>query len=199
MSDSLCLHGLEPTRLCGISVGFPRQQYWSRLPFPFPGDLPNPGIKPVSPALAGRFFTTEPPGKHPEAHVDANSKTFLINSLPSRSRVPWMTRRSNQAILKEINPDYSLEGLMLKLKLWYFGHLIRRGNSLEKTLMQFGTKHWAYGAFIIRLKVMYFLKQSFYPGKYIEIMLLSLISSVLVQCSFIVKHKLTVKNLLMYI
>ena len=50
-------------------------------------------------------------------------------------RVPWTARRSNQSILKEINPEYSLEGLMLKLKLQYFGHLMRRGNSLEKTLM----------------------------------------------------------------
>ena len=50
-------------------------------------------------------------------------------------RVPWTTRRSNQSILKEINPEYSLEGLMLKLKLLYFGHLIRRADSLEKTLM----------------------------------------------------------------
>ena len=50
-------------------------------------------------------------------------------------RVPWTARRSNQAILKEISPEYSLEGLVLKLKLQYFGHLIRRANSFEKTLM----------------------------------------------------------------
>ena len=50
-------------------------------------------------------------------------------------RVPWTARRSNQSILKEINPEYSLEGLILKLKLQYFGHLMRRTNSLEKTLM----------------------------------------------------------------
>ena len=50
-------------------------------------------------------------------------------------RVPWTARRSNQSILKEINPEYSLEGLMLKLKLQYFGHLLRRTDSLEKTLM----------------------------------------------------------------
>ena len=47
----------------------------------------------------------------------------------------WTARRSNQPILKEINPEYSLEGLMLKLKLQYFGHLIRRSDSFEKTLM----------------------------------------------------------------
>ena len=50
-------------------------------------------------------------------------------------RVPWTARRSNQLILKEINPEYSLEGLMLKLKLQYFGHLMRRTDSQEKTLM----------------------------------------------------------------
>ena len=50
-------------------------------------------------------------------------------------RVPWTARRSNQSILKEISPEYSLEGLMLKLKLQYFGHLMRRTNSFEKTLM----------------------------------------------------------------
>ena len=50
-------------------------------------------------------------------------------------RVPWTARRSNQSILKEINPEYSLEGLMLKLKLQYFGYLMRRANLLEKTLI----------------------------------------------------------------
>ena len=50
-------------------------------------------------------------------------------------RVPWTARRSNQSILKEISPEYSLERLMLKLKLQYFGHLMPKANSLEKTLM----------------------------------------------------------------
>ena len=50
-------------------------------------------------------------------------------------RVPWTTRRSNQSILKKISPECSLEGMMLKLKLQYFGHLMRRIDSLEKTLM----------------------------------------------------------------
>ena len=50
-------------------------------------------------------------------------------------RVPWTARRSDQSILKEINPEYSLEGLMLKLKLQYFGHLMQRANLLEKTLL----------------------------------------------------------------
>ena len=50
-------------------------------------------------------------------------------------RVPWATRRSNQSVLKEISPEYSLKGLILNLKLHYFGHLMRRTDSLEKTLM----------------------------------------------------------------
>ena len=50
-------------------------------------------------------------------------------------RVPWTARRSNQSILKEVSPEYSLEGLMLKLKLQYFGHLMRRTDSFEKTLV----------------------------------------------------------------
>ena len=55
-------------------------------------------------------------------------------------RVPWTARRSNQSILKEINPGISLEGIMLKLKLQYFGHLMRRTDSLEKTLMLGGIR-----------------------------------------------------------
>ena len=50
-------------------------------------------------------------------------------------KTPWMARRSNQSVLKEINPEYSLEGLMLQLKLQYFGYLMLRANPLEKTLM----------------------------------------------------------------
>ena len=60
---------------------------------------------------------------------------FKLRCWRRLSRVTWTARRSNQPILKEINPEYSLEGLMLKLKLQYFGHLMRRADSLEKTLM----------------------------------------------------------------
>ena len=52
-----------------LFMGFPRQEYWSVLPFPSPGDLPEPGIEPMSPALAGRFFATEPPGKPQEIFI----------------------------------------------------------------------------------------------------------------------------------
>ena len=59
-----------------------------------------------------------------------------LNSVAGEDlRGPWSARRSNQSILKEINPEYSLEELILKLKLQYFGHLMQRANSLEKTLM----------------------------------------------------------------
>ena len=60
---------------------------------------------------------------------------MLLNWLEKTLENPWTARRSNQSILKEISPEYSLEGLMLKLKLQYFGHLMRRNDSLEKTLM----------------------------------------------------------------
>ena len=60
---------------------------------------------------------------------------MLSNCDAGEDRVPWTTGRSNQSTLKEISPEYSLEGLMLKLKLQYFGHLMRRVNSLEKALM----------------------------------------------------------------
>ena len=60
---------------------------------------------------------------------------FELYCWRGRLRVPWTVRRSNQSILKEISPEYSLEGLKLKLKLQYFGHLMQRADSLEKTLM----------------------------------------------------------------
>ena len=60
---------------------------------------------------------------------------ILIYGVGEDSRVSWTAVRSNQSILKEYNPEYSLEGLMLKLKLQYFGHLMRRADSFEKTLM----------------------------------------------------------------
>ena len=65
----------------------------------------------------------------------AESRTDAFELWCWRLRVPWTARTSNQSILKEINPEYSLEGLMLSLKLQYFGHLMRRTDSLEKTLM----------------------------------------------------------------
>ena len=66
-----------------------------------------------------------------EHRIDA----FELRYQRKLSRLPWTTKRSNQSFLKEINPDYSMEGLMTKLKLQYFGHLMPRVNSLKKTLM----------------------------------------------------------------
>ena len=68
-----------------------------------------------------------------EKSVRGKEKCYIL--LKGLLKVPWTARRSNQSILKEISPEYSLEGLMLKLKLQYFGHLMQRANSLEKTLM----------------------------------------------------------------
>ena len=67
----------------------------------------------------------------------STKELMLLNCVVAENswRVPWTARRSNQSILKEISPEYSLEGLMLKLKLQYFGHLLQRADSLEKTLM----------------------------------------------------------------
>ena len=63
--------------------------------------------------------------------IDQGSSGFILSGLS----LPWTARRSNQSILKEINPEYSLEGLMLKLKIQYSGHLMQRADSFEKTLM----------------------------------------------------------------
>ena len=68
MSDSFVTPGTVVLQ-ASLSMGFPRQEYWSRLPFPFPGDLPDPATEPMSPALAGMFFTTEPPGKPQREHT----------------------------------------------------------------------------------------------------------------------------------
>ena len=115
---------------------FSRPEYWSWWPFPPPGDLSNPGMEPRSPALQADFLLCEPPGaptvkKSECQRIDA----FELWCWRRLLRVPWTARRSNQSLLKDISPEYSLEGLMLKLKLQYFGHLMRRTDSFEKTLM----------------------------------------------------------------
>ena len=74
-----------------LSVGFPRQEYWSGLLFPSPGDLPNPGIELACPALAGRFFTTEPPGKsHFYDTVDSISFLHDFFYYPQFLLIPWL-------------------------------------------------------------------------------------------------------------
>ena len=76
VSNSLRPHGLQPVRLL-CPWGFSRQEYWSGLPFPSPGHLPKPGIKPTSPAMAGRFFTTKPPRRPKKLY--SNKIFFLKN------------------------------------------------------------------------------------------------------------------------
>ena len=71
---------------------------------------------------------------HPHPQPDTHTHLH-VHTRRRLLRVPWTARRSNQSILKEINTEYSLEGLILKLKLQYFGHLMQRADSLEKTLM----------------------------------------------------------------
>ena len=68
-------------------------------------------------------------------HKPSLCRSWEAEMISGCLRVPWTARRSNQSILKEISPGISLEGMMLKLKLQYFGHLVRRADSLEKTLM----------------------------------------------------------------
>ena len=75
MSDSLAIPWTV-THQAPLSMGFPDQEYWSGLPFPSPGDLPDPGMEPTSPALTGGFFTTEPPGK-PRKFIEINKIVFI--------------------------------------------------------------------------------------------------------------------------
>ena len=104
-------------------MGFSRQEHCRGLP----GTPPWIGIKPLSPTsptLAGGSLYYQCHLGSPEGQIKQ-----------AVTRTPWTARRSNQSVLKEINLEYSLEGLMLKVKLQYFGHLIRRAGSLEKTQM----------------------------------------------------------------
>ena len=116
-------------------MGFSRQGYWNGLPFPSPGDLPDPGIEPGFPTLQEDALPSEPTGKPIKKAECQRIDAFELWCWRRLLRVPWTARRANQSILKEISPEYSLEGWMLKLKLPYFGHLMRRTDLLEKTLM----------------------------------------------------------------
>ena len=143
-----------------LSMEFSRPEYWSGEPLPSPGDLPDTGIKLRSPALQEDPLPSKLPGKNylwvwlylepgfwqMESTLDEvilyykESWAWRIDAFElwywrRLLRVPWIVRRSNSSILKAISPEYSLEGLMLKLKLQYFGHLMWRPDSLEKTLM----------------------------------------------------------------
>ena len=103
------------------SMGFSRQEYWSGVP------LPSPMVFPVV-IIKCESWTIK---KTAQQRIDA----FKLWCWRRFLKIPWTARRSNQSNIKEIHPEYSLEELMLKLKLQYLGHLIRRANSLEKIPM----------------------------------------------------------------
>ena len=124
---------LKATSLPAEPQGSPRILEWVTYPFSSRSSWPRNWTR-VS-CIEGRFFTSwtirEALKKAEHWRVDALELWCWRRLL----RVPWTTRRSNQSILKEISPEYSLEGLMLKLKLQYFVHLMGRADSFEKTLM----------------------------------------------------------------
>ena len=98
-------------RQASLSMGFPRQQHWSGLPFPSPEDLPDPGIKPVFPALAGRFFTTEPPGKAQTVLI-----ILLCFDLPVNLHRSYGTMENQENKIPEIcslhwHTDYILQNI----------------------------------------------------------------------------------------
>ena len=124
-----------------------RHPSFSRSGAPHPGHQPqtSPDVAPAPWERSPSALSREPLFKdgwcwRGERH-EAGSSGFKAEFQKLKSQFgvwslcPWTARRPNQSILKEINPEYSLEGLMLKLKLQYFGHLMRRTDSLEKTLM----------------------------------------------------------------
>ena len=129
-----------------LIMGFSKQEYWSCLPFPHPVDhllselftITIPSWVALQ-SMAHSFTELCKHIYHDKAviHEGWTPKNwcFRIVGLGRLFRVPWTARRSNQSILKETFPEYSVEGLMPKLKLQYFGHLTWRADSLEKTLM----------------------------------------------------------------
>ena len=121
---------------------FFRQEYWSRQLFSSAGDLPDPDLDRKNPGLLHcklilyhlSYQGSQPPGK-PKKIEHQRTDAFELWCWRRLFRVSWTARRSHPSILKEINPEYSLEGLLLNPKLQYFGHLVGKANSLEKTLM----------------------------------------------------------------
>ena len=126
------------------SMGFSRQEYWSGLPLPSPMTNLDSILKSRDITLSRKVHLVKAM-VYPVVMYGCDSwaikkaehwriDAFELWCWRRLLRVPWTARRSNQSILKEISPEYSLEGLMLKLKLQYFGHLMWRTDSLEKTL-----------------------------------------------------------------
>ena len=120
-------------------MGFSRQEYWSGVPLLDSISKSRDITLPTKVHLVKTMvFTVVMYGSQSWAIKKAEHQridAFELWCWRRLLRAPWTARRSNQSILKEISPENSLEGLMLKLKLQYFGHLMRRSDSLEKTLM----------------------------------------------------------------
>ena len=110
MSDSFAT-SWTVAHQASLSMGFPRQEYWSGFPFPSPGDFPIPGMEPASPALAGRFFTTEPPRKPPSLRIfplgfkprcgEQGALKLVVALVPwlPTPRARWATRRGGQQLI----------------------------------------------------------------------------------------------------
>ena len=128
-ADGDCSHEIKRRSLLGIKVMSNRDRILESRDITLPTKvrLVKPMVFPV--VMYGCESRTIKKAEH--RRIDA----FELWCWRRLLRVPWTARRSNQSILKEISPEYSLEELMLKLKLQYFGHLMRRADSFEKTLM----------------------------------------------------------------
>ena len=126
------------THLVPLPMEFSRQEYWSGLPLD--STLKSRDITLLTKVHLVKAMVFPVVMYGCESWSIKKAECWRIDAFElwcwrRHLRVPWTAKRFNQSILKEISPEYSLEGLMLKLKLWYFGHLMRKNDSLEKTLM----------------------------------------------------------------
>ena len=129
-----------------LSMGFSRQEYWSGLPFPSPGDLPNPGIEPTSPALAGGFFTTEPPGK-----PLCKFTTQINHSINKFLRVEHVKQRTEIYVLliefylqEEESRNRETPSLLIRSGfVWvdWFGRRLKELKNICKLPVREGTSH----------------------------------------------------------
>ena len=113
-----------------LSIGFPREEYWSGLPFPYAGDLPGPGIKPTSPALAGRSFPTEPPGKPISKYLFKKKKTKLealtilnYHSMIIKSHVWTDNHKSQNGVFPSIMNSFGVWYMYVKVKVKSLSHV----------------------------------------------------------------------------
>ena len=126
MSDSFVIPWTV-ARQPPLSMGFPRQEYWNGLPCPSPGDLPDPGIKLASPALAGRFFTTEPPAK---------PSKILIAILKLNMLLQIMSRESKEQLFCTINHKNTFQSVIFYQRLDYL--LIHQLENNTTPLLSYG-------------------------------------------------------------